>query len=171
MNALISIFLILIALWCTVKLYRAPGTTGGWFMIKTVLVWIMALLFVGHLTLSQMHLRELEERRVDMDSKMSKSIWNQSDLTNGSYAVLGVYPTEVGCLAILQPIVIVDISLQSRTVTFTNTGGLPRLFSLDTRLADPEGTNSSGLAEVYTGTLRSAIRDYRPFVQLPPKRE
>ncbi len=170
MNTLISAFLILIAVWCTFKFYRVPGTTGGWFMIKTVLVWIMTLLFIGHLTLSQMHFRKLEERRVDIDSKMSKSIWNQSNLTNGSYAVLGVYPTEVGCLAILQPIVIVDINLQSRTVAFTNTG-LPRLFSLDTRLADPEGTNSSGLAEVYTGTLRSAIRDYRPFMQLPPKRD
>lgn len=170
MNIWISAFLILIAFWYTFKLYRVPGTTGGWFMIKTAIVCAATVISVGHLILSQLYLRRLEEIRIDAQSKMSQSIWNQGSLTNGAYAVLGVYPTEVGCLAILQPIVIVDINLQSRTVAFTNTG-LPRLFSLDTRLADPEGTNSSGLAEVYTGTLRSAIRDYRPFVQLSPKEE
>jgi hypothetical protein len=140
-------------------------------VIKIATCLVASVIAMVSLYFCSLYENELGERRSDIDNQTSSEIWKQGHLTNGAYAVLGVYPTKVGCLAILQPIGIVDINFQSRTVVFTNTGRLPRLFSLDTKLTDPEGPNSSGLAEVYTGALKSSIRDYRPFVQLPPKVE
>jgi hypothetical protein len=170
MSLTAGVCLILITVLCLREIWQKRGGELPMSVIKIATCLVASVIGVFSLFFCSLYENELGERRSDIDNQTSSEIWKQGHLTNGAYAVLGVYPTRAGCLAMLQPVVIGEINFQTRTVVYTNVGRFPRLFSLDVRLRDPEDPDSSGLAEVYTGKLRSSVRDYLPFLQLPPKK-
>jgi len=137
--------------------------------IMTLVFCLSCLIVFAGLAFTEQKVRKLELMEQQL---LSSDIEGQASLTNGLYSVLAVRKSPAGgYLAVLQPAVITDLDVNSRSVAYTNVGRLPRIINLDAAIAAPDNVEFTGFAEVFSGSKGPEIRDFRPFRFLPSPTE